>query len=323
MTCTYFPHCKLTFATIFGCTPPVEDEILKRVEVSPEDALHPLLVSGIIAELERKRLAGILDHNVDKLETRIIELDGPDVQFISDEETTRKNVAKRNDWLDMSYLRNQCISWNTQLGKMVLFAEESSRASSSWPNVVNPPPGSPSKAIDFASSESQDGREKKHIGAAAAVADDYPLARLGDREFNEEATTRSLKHGVMIDASVPDSREENMSGRSEKINTMSDRMPVNLPLLSEKEMDARRNRVRQTGGRIAARLREIRDENEDRIRECKMRLEGMAMASQWVQKFFFFLFSHSHAKFILKGCRESFDIGAYNLTERIFTCKNN
>jgi len=54
------------------------------------------------------------------------------------------------------------------------------------------------------------------------------------------------------------------------------------PPLSKTDMKNRWEHNQRMGQRFAIRFKEIGEEYEDKIRECKMRLEGMAMASQWV-----------------------------------------
>lgn len=42
--------------------------------------------------------------------------------------------------------------------------------------------------------------------------------------------------------------------------------------------------LRRIGRRIHDRLQDIIDEYDDKIRDCTMRIEGMAMATQWVSE---------------------------------------
>ncbi|KAF3765540.1 hypothetical protein M406DRAFT_355963 [Cryphonectria parasitica EP155] len=42
-------------------------------------------------------------------------------------------------------------------------------------------------------------------------------------------------------------------------------------------------RMRRAGRKIIGRLQAIIDEYDDKIRDCSMRLDGMAMATQWAQ----------------------------------------
>ncbi|KAJ4249058.1 hypothetical protein NW762_012390 [Fusarium torreyae] len=90
LSATYFPHCKLTFAIMFGC---------------------------ILIELERKRHIPIVEDTLDELEAKIQELDeNPEsMQGLAEKEKTARKEAKRSAWLDMLYLRNQLINWSTCL----------------------------------------------------------------------------------------------------------------------------------------------------------------------------------------------------------------
>ncbi|KAF9776276.1 hypothetical protein IL306_005573, partial [Fusarium sp. DS 682] len=117
VSATHFPHCGLTFAIMFGCTLSVEAEVLKRLTTATYEICHPLLVPSILVEIERKRHLPIVEDTLDELEARIQELDeDPEsVQGIAEEEKVARKEAKRSAWLDMLYLRNQLMSWNTCL----------------------------------------------------------------------------------------------------------------------------------------------------------------------------------------------------------------
>ncbi|KAF5680154.1 hypothetical protein FCIRC_5864 [Fusarium circinatum] len=114
---TYFPHCNLTFAVMFGCTLSVEAEILTRLEMATYEICHPLLISSMLIEIERKRHMPIVNNTLDELEGRILELDeDPEfLQHITETEKVSRKNARRLAWLDMQYLRNQLLSWSTCL----------------------------------------------------------------------------------------------------------------------------------------------------------------------------------------------------------------
>jgi hypothetical protein len=50
----------------------------------------------------------------------------------------------------------------------------------------------------------------------------------------------------------------------------------------QQEPEAVRERLRRVGDKIHGRIQAIIDEYDDKIRDCTMRVEGMAMATQWV-----------------------------------------
>lgn len=56
------------------------------------------------------------------------------------------------------------------------------------------------------------------------------------------------------------------------------------------------HQLRKTNRKILDRLEHIIEEYDDKIRDCTMRLDGMAMATQWV----------SSERRYIKGCRKSF-----------------
>lgn len=195
LTATYFPHCGLTFAILFGCPISVEEAIIKRLELATSEAAHPLLMTGIFAELERTRHVHVVEATIDELETRIFELDVPsgDMDGIPDAETETRNQEKRSAWLDTTYLRNGLVSWNTQLAKIGRHAEELTET------IFQP--GHP---------------------------------------------------GIESSREIDPDRE----------------------LIKEK--------MRRTGYKIKDRIQDIIDEYDDKIRDCTMRVDGMAMATQWV-----------------------------------------
>jgi hypothetical protein len=53
----------------------------------------------------------------------------------------------------------------------------------------------------------------------------------------------------------------------------------------QQEPEVVRERLRRVGDKIHGRIRAIIDEYDDKIRDCTMRVEGMAMATQWVCSF--------------------------------------
>lgn len=60
-------------------------------------------------------------------------------------------------------------------------------------------------------------------------------------------------------------------------------------LWRQKDPSSFHHHMRRVGYKIKERLEAIIDENNDRIRDCKMRVDGMAMATQWVKHYILFL----------------------------------
>jgi len=308
----------LTFTVVFGSIPTVDTEIIKRIALAPEDAAHPLLVAGIILELERIRHAGIVENSIDKLEGHVLALDSFSADMYDDQsETARKNITKRNEWLDMAYLRNQLISWETQVLKFIACAEslnktvfsteilipveaspdrgdietisavehmnfnfDSKRAGSDLNRDYTGTPEPSKQALqDLLAVESaynsdielpnlpsglSQGGKKPQDTTASIVAADQGKARMEGAVPLPERTSSVSKSGFEDGTWRYESRKTGVSGRTRNAKT-------------------HRQHLRRIGSKFAARGSEIKDEYSDKIRDCKMRLEGMAMASQWVR----------------------------------------
>lgn len=233
MTATYFPHCGLTYAILFGCPLSVEKEIIKRLSFATAETAHPLLMPGIIAELERARHFNIVEATIDELETRIFEVDlkSSDMDGVSNPEAEKRNQDKRSAWLDTTYLRNGLISWNAQLAKMEQHAEE-------LEDVVFRP-----------------GRHRTEVWNRRVGFDDEWSSILRCREASIAKDSEWRRP-----TSVGDVREIN---------------PERAEILKEQ--------MRKAGYKIKIRVQEIIDEYDEKIRDCTMRVDGMAMATQWVR----------------------------------------
>ncbi|KPM35896.1 hypothetical protein AK830_g10665 [Neonectria ditissima] len=71
MALTHNPQTGTTFAIVFGCNPVQKRQIERRVANATQAALtHPLLLPGILAELERKRLGELLEVTLDRFTLR-------------------------------------------------------------------------------------------------------------------------------------------------------------------------------------------------------------------------------------------------------------
>ncbi|KAL1873592.1 hypothetical protein Daus18300_003959 [Diaporthe australafricana] len=201
-TATFFPHCGLTFGILFGCPFSIEKQIVNRLSSVSADVAHPLLIPGIFAELERTRQVHVVESAIDEVEARILTVDSSpeeiDAMPISLKEAN--NRAKRAQWLETTYLRNQLVSWNTQLSKLASHADELS-------NTV-----------------------------------------FQEHDIGQSRSWRSARNDE------PDSKER---------------------------IDASRASLRRVGVKIRDRVQEIIDEYDAKIRDCTMRVDGMAMATQW------------------------------------------
>lgn len=125
LTATHFPSNGLTFAILFGCTAEIEREVINRIAGARENAKHPLLISGIFAEIERQRMMDIVEATIDDIEGAIFELDtGAATHTARSGSSGQARYARRSVWLQTTFLRNRLDIWRKQLVKMAEHADE-------------------------------------------------------------------------------------------------------------------------------------------------------------------------------------------------------
>jgi hypothetical protein len=69
MSATHYMQKGLTFAILYGSSFTVERTILERLRHVADEAAHPLLLPGIFAELELVRHTGLVDININEVES--------------------------------------------------------------------------------------------------------------------------------------------------------------------------------------------------------------------------------------------------------------
>ncbi|RDL36221.1 uncharacterized protein BP5553_06833 [Venustampulla echinocandica] len=274
LTATYFPHCGLTFAILFGCPLSVEEEIVKRLTFATAEAAHPLLMPGIFAELERSRHVHVVEATIDELETKILELDiQSDREGMLDSEVERRNQEKRSAWLDTTYLRNGLISWNTQLVKMSNHADEL-------------------KTTVFKLTKSDRVVARTSFGTSDGICE----VSSSLRDFKASGSLLS-KHSEVSDFSCDGSINPAGDGLVEKqpgihgehTQGMGSGKEFQGPpqvhgnLIAQQRREVDKEHMRWVGDKIKYRIQGISDEYDDKIRDCTMRVDGMAMATQWAQ----------------------------------------
>ncbi|KAH7163590.1 hypothetical protein B0J13DRAFT_538875 [Dactylonectria estremocensis] len=268
LSATYFPRASLTFAIIYGCTASIEEEIIKRLSLVRGEARHPALMPGIFAELERSRHMRLVQSSVALLERRILELEvhPGDVDADQSAETQMKNQDKRTAWLDTTYLRNGLVSWNNQLGRMIQSLEE----------VDVPPVNS-----------AQDQR-------IVVRRDDTNTETLTGTQNCIDSSTEAVIKPIGLGVSFLESNNDSSPDRDG--DRRGDRLEVEPGMEMEisrfslqhhpetsQLRDISSSSIPVVGEKIKSRLQLIRDEYLDWIRDCTMRVDGMAMATQWAQ----------------------------------------
>ena len=261
LTATYFPHCGLTYAILFGCPLSVEEEIIKRLSFATAEAAHPLLMPGIFAEIERSRHVHVVEATLDELETRIFELDLPsERESMLPSEAEKRNQKKRTAWLDTTYLRNALVSWNIQLAKMSNHIEE-------LKSTVFKPNTCEETTMDIKKGSEDDPSnilaiEFKPSGALLSSQPELSESSYEDRLDDEQSTFHR-------DHFQRGKESQGALGQSKDSTTHRDHEVV-------------KDQMRRIGNKIKNRIQAIIDEYDDKIRDCTMRIDGMAMATQWV-----------------------------------------
>lgn len=274
---------------MFGCSSAHEADIIRRLRNASTDATHPLLIPGIIAELERKRHGTAVDRTVDALEMKILE-----VNTLSLAETDGNSVAekqneeKRTAWLDTTYLRNQLVTWKIQLEKMEKHAEELSLTL-----FRSGPPVKPWNRLGD--------HKKASLPPDTSEAEEHRIygMRISSEDINPKWKKTPIFAGQNKDLESEQDEFDVVSSiaSSPKIEKPFKEYPADLTHADFEwqemspfegtvtlliESDEIKEEMRRIGYKIHGRIRDIMDEYEDRIRDCTMRVDGMAMATQWV-----------------------------------------
>jgi hypothetical protein len=244
LTATYFPRCSLTFAVLFGCPLSVEDEILRRLSFAMAEAAHPLLMPGIFAELERSRQVPIVETTIDELETRIFQLDFQSSDM--DVDTEDSEAEKRNQEKRSAWLDTTYLR-NSLVSWSTQLAKIRQNADELDAEVFKP------KTSENPSTHEIIGMEDDSVDTSTNPSD------------------------TAVDERGPNLKQEVEEGRkSQKRQRYHDSTIQKDPENAKKQM-------RAVGQKIKDRIQAIIDEYDDKIRDCTMRVDGMAMATQWVR----------------------------------------
>lgn len=122
LSVTFFPETGRTFAIFFGCDDEADRIITSRISMASRAAVHPLLLVGVFAEIERTRQIELVERSIDALETRILNLDDEAFPRQHYENSPSRSVINEDlieFWLNTSHLRNGLETWKAQLQKVV------------------------------------------------------------------------------------------------------------------------------------------------------------------------------------------------------------
>ncbi|KAH8802628.1 hypothetical protein F5884DRAFT_802481 [Xylogone sp. PMI_703] len=260
LTATYFPHCGLTYAILFGCPLSVEEEIVKRLSFATAEIAHPLLMPGIFAEIEMSRHVHIVEATIDELETKILELDfTSNWESIPLSETEKRNQEKRTAWLNTTYLRNALVSWNAQLAKMSDHTDEL-------------------KSTVFKLKEPQETDRKtrdRFEDNSSNISTSEPQPNQAISSTQSELSDASSEKGLEEEWPSPHG-DHLQSGKEYQKCLRRCKNPV-----IQRNPEVIKEQMQRVGNKIKNRIQAIISEYDNKIRDCTMRVDGMAMATQW------------------------------------------
>lgn len=111
-----------TKSIVFGGTPETTDAIAARIEHFDGSFTHPLIVIGILVELERERHYKLVKSEVTVLLKRVYEISNNNT--VSESPEIHGQNISIDSWAKVSHLRTGLESWKTQLIKMIAHIDE-------------------------------------------------------------------------------------------------------------------------------------------------------------------------------------------------------
>lgn len=181
---------------IYGSSPDLEKSLLKRLSSITTEAAHPLILPGIVAELELIRHNHLVERSINEVEARIFELNfqsGKSRDMLRTEVEVR-NQLKRTSWLDLSYLRNSISTWHTQVQKMsnTLDAHEETKLLACEPELPNMHRSHDNKMIEMAETHC------KHDKSSTSDRDTFHFSSSCTIKDNQDHSMEMQKVGAKI-----------------------------------------------------------------------------------------------------------------------------
>ncbi|KAF4972993.1 hypothetical protein FSARC_570 [Fusarium sarcochroum] len=317
MSATFFPKTNLTFAIVYGCSLSIEHEIVFRLSLIKQTQIHPLIVPAILVELERSRHARLVKSQMTKLELRMLEsrFNPDDLERPARVNVGEYNEAKRSALLDAAYLKNGLSTWMRQISKMNQHAQELDELASTWHGDSHDSfseNAQDTRKLELSSGKLARGRAVgDSFGEDSARETTFVHGETSCKEAQQARPQRRKKNGRERDettkAKVSDHRTEvtseeatqgpeqdkklfpelidgsvNGLGYHEKEPQYGDHACQEMKSCEGCKTDSLRKRS-AFGKKIRGRLCDIRDEYQDWVRDCDMRVDGLALAAQWVR----------------------------------------
>lgn len=116
VSCVFNPKTGFTSGVVFGCSDDVAEEIAGRIENAENSWMHPLLMIGIVAEIERTRHMKLVEDHLFKLLQRVQSM-SKSPEILPTSQLARENYSV-DLWIEVSQLRIALVAWRAQLCKM-------------------------------------------------------------------------------------------------------------------------------------------------------------------------------------------------------------
>ncbi|KAK0724959.1 hypothetical protein B0H67DRAFT_569202 [Lasiosphaeris hirsuta] len=117
VSAVFYPDTGFTAAVVFGCSHDIAEEIAGRIDNAEDSWNHPLLIMGIIAEIEKERHFELVKKRVFRLLQRVRAVSNS-ARISSTSEMTKENYSV-DLWIEVSQLRSALEAWKAQLIKML------------------------------------------------------------------------------------------------------------------------------------------------------------------------------------------------------------
>jgi len=246
LSVTHFPAEKLTFALLFGPSEIQQRKILTRLRGAGADAVHPMLVPGILAELERARQMEAMDDIINELEEQLTRIGQETVSSWQSSSQTKaeRNRQKTEAWLNATFSKNILVANVTLLYGMRRHLNEFRVTV----NLASARRGPYLRHYDPDHPESRGWQPT--ASQSVGVYDFETPASIGTDYFTGQETLTA----------EPDSIHDHEATYQDV--------------------------VQQASMRMEDRITAIIGEYDDKIRQCTMEVDGMAMATQWVSFIF-------------------------------------
>jgi hypothetical protein len=271
LSATHFPKSRLTLAIVYGTTIAMEKDIISRLDLVRQEVMHPLLLPGLFSELERTRHDRLVKEMGVRLEAKILEFQVNTQELkgqVDAEHKHTRNKAKREAWLNAVYLKNSLLTWQTQIRNMLTHS----------PEFEGDFPAEPIRTQSWGGkSEASTGSQESASSEATAISGKTLVEEPEESQEHLESEPNRLPDDNLGVRQAAVGFPQPLKAKSDGDSKVHDADRIKMFADMKRE-----ETLRRTGKKIKGRLSNIKDEYDDWVRDCSMRVDGMAMATQWV-----------------------------------------